>query len=192
MFNIFNSKKMNDSLSKQKEFQEVFGQPVLKLGEKLNKERMKLRLNLALEELSELAEAMGISYDYVDLLAQKQTELLKADKNKYGEYDEIGILDALADIQVIHNGTIHERGMAGIFDEAYDKVHDSNMSKVCATQEEAEKTIDYYTEKGNTGEMNIEEGQTGDKKYFVVKREDDKVLKSINYTPVDLKSLFNK
>jgi len=181
---------MNDSLSKQENFQGAFGQPVLKLGDNPEKDRRILRLKLALEELGELAEGMGMSYDYVDLLTAHQKSILDADKNKNTKYDKIAVLDALADIQVIHNGTILECGMAEIFDEAYDAVHESNMSKVCTSQEEAEQTVDYYTEKGNEGELDIKPMGVGDTEYFIVQRTDGKALKSINYTPVNLKPLL--
>lgn len=44
--------------------------------------------------------------------------------------DLVGVLDALADLQYFLNGMIVIHGLQDIFDEAFQIVHDSNMSKL--------------------------------------------------------------
>lgn len=64
-----------------------------------------LRLQLCQEELAELAEAVL-------------------------EGDDVGALDALCDMRYVADGTTHQLGFAHCFDEAFEEVHASNMSKM--------------------------------------------------------------
>lgn len=64
-----------------------------------------LRLQLIQEELSELAAAMA-------------------------ERDIVGCLDGLADLQYVIDGTTLALGLQGVFKEAFDEVHRSNMTKL--------------------------------------------------------------
>lgn len=45
------------------------------------------------------------------------------------ENDLIGVLDAVVDMMYILNGTILSHGLQDVFEEAYNRVHDNNMSK---------------------------------------------------------------
>ena len=64
-----------------------------------------LRLQLIQEELGELAEA-------------------------FAEGDLVGALDALCDLRYVVDGTVLALGLQGVFAEAFDAVHRSNMSKL--------------------------------------------------------------
>jgi len=56
------------------------------------------------------------------------------------------------------------------------------MSKACSTEEEAQKTLEHYKQKdGTEGYYKEING-----KFLVYRTSDDKVLKSINYSPADL------
>jgi predicted HAD superfamily Cof-like phosphohydrolase len=152
---------MNESLQKVKKFHEVFNSPFHETPTIPSIERCKLRINLLTEELKELSEAI---------------------ENK----DMVEMLDALCDIQYVLNGSILEFGMAGLFDEAFAEVHDSNMTKTCKTEQEAQETIEHY--KNNYGYSSTAE-KVGD--VWVVFRDlDKKVLKSINYVPADMKKFI--
>ena len=100
----------------------------------------------------------------------------------------VEVLDVLCDITYVSlgNGAM----LHGLKDQilpAYAEVQASNMSKSCATEEEARKTVEirsaeqeepcHYEEKGD---------------YYVVYRtRDRKVMKSINYFKPDLTQFFS-
>lgn len=77
--------------------------------------------------------------------------------------------------------------MGSCFKELFDEVHRSNMSKLCATAKEAEKTLRHYKQKdGSTGTYQAREGG------YLVLRSDGKTLKSINYSPCELAPILKK
>ena len=65
--------------------------------------------------------------------------------------------------------------------EAFQAIHDNNMTKFCASQEEADQTVQKYTEAGRVGVHAIKKNNK-----YVVRDINGKVLKSINYKPVNL------
>lgn len=73
---------------------------------------------------------------------------------------------------------------------AFRNVHESNMSKLCKSIEEAEKTVKVYQEKFEKGESPYDSPYFYELKpnLFVIKNKSTgKALKSINYTPANLK-----
>ena len=72
------------------------------------------------------------------------------------------------------------------FRDLFDEVQRSNMSKACNTEEEAIATVQYYKEKHDTDSFY----NKVDGKYMVYRTEDNKTLKSINYSPADIKSIL--
>ena len=125
----------------------------------------KLRLDLILEETRELQEAIE-NHDFTE------------------------VVDALADILYVVYGAGSSFGVN--LDEAFRLVHDSNMSKLCKSQEEAQATVDWYMEnREKTGYDSpaYRKGTNGD--YWVVYNESTgKILKSINYHPVEFSSIL--
>ena len=122
-----------------------------------------LRVNLIQEELNELKEAIN-------------------------KKDLVEVADALADIQYVLSGTIIAFGLQDQFADIFDEVQRSNMSKACNTENEAEATVKHYEVNKNTeGYVKKKEG-----KFIVYRKEDDKVLKSVNYSPANLKQFINK
>jgi len=128
---------MITNLKKQKEFQLLFEQPVLEQPEKPSLARRKLRLALALEELHELAQALGLEMTFADMLYKKSKVIDILDIGDTLDFNPTEVLDALCDIEVINNGTILECGFGEVYADAYNEVHNSNMSKACETEEEA-------------------------------------------------------
>ena len=61
------------------------------------------------------------------------------------------------------------------------------MSKACATEEEANATIEHYRRKDGT-ECHFEKK---DGKFLIYRTSDSKTLKSINYSPADLDRIVN-
>lgn len=149
-----------------KEFHNYFGHPVLNEPTIIDKKRADLRIDLIQEEVKELQEAI---------------------KNN----DLVEIADALCDIQYVLSGAILEFGMKDKFNTMFNEVHRSNMSKACTSLEEAQQTVEHY--KVNKGtDSHITEMTVDDITiYKVIRTLDGKQLKSINYSPANLKTILN-
>jgi predicted HAD superfamily Cof-like phosphohydrolase len=153
--------KKLDALNQVKEFHKTFDVPVLKNPEIPSKERCELRISLIQEELNELKEAIENN-------------------------DLVEVADALCDLQYVLSGTVLEFGFGKKFTKLFDEVQRSNMSKSCETQQEAIATLSHYKKKDKTeGHYKELNG-----KYIVYRKGDNKVLKSINYSPANLKKMI--
>lgn len=120
----------------------------------------------------------------VALLAEELKELQEA----IADHDLVEVADALCDLQYVLSGAILEFGMGDKFKSLFDEVQRSNMSKTCSTREEAEATQKFYQDKDGT-ESYIEASED----YFLVYRtSDNKTLKSVNYSPADLKRILEE
>ena len=147
----------------------------------------KLRLALCLEELGELAEAMGLKRTFAEL----QYTALKgygAFKDT-GTYDTVEVLDALADMRVVADGTVLACGLAEVFPAAMNEVHRSNMSKFPKSLQEAGDTVAAYFAQGV--DVTCDMGRPAGTPMVVKRRSDGKILKSIDYLPANLKPLLN-
>jgi len=144
-------------------FHDTFQLPVLNEPTIPDAARCQLRINLLQEELNELKEAI------------EQNDLVE-------------VADALADLQYVLSGAVLEFGLGARFKALFDEVQRSNMSKVCKTKDEAEKTLEHYKKTKNTDGFIVER----DGQYLVYREEDKKVLKSVNYSPADLVSIVNE
>lgn len=153
--------KALDSLNQVAEFHKTFKHPIE--GEPIipSKKRCTLRVALIREELEELEAAIE-------------------------DNDMVEIADALCDIQYVLSGAILEFGLGEKFRDLFDEVQRSNMSKSCASAEEAEATVRHYKE--NRGIDCYYKEIDGH--FLVYRTEDNKTLKSINYSPADLKSIL--
>jgi predicted HAD superfamily Cof-like phosphohydrolase len=148
-----------NSLNQVAEFHTTFKHPILENPIIPSKQRANLRISLLAEELKELQEAVEND-------------------------DLVEVADALCDLQYVLAGAIHEFGLGAKFKTLFDEVHRSNMSKACITVEEAEQTIQFYLDKDQTESYYKEI----DGLFLVFRKSDDKTLKSVNYSPADLKS----
>jgi len=155
--------KALDSLNQVAEFHRTFKHPVLDKPTIPSKRRCELRVALIREELEELEAAI---------------------KDK----DIVEIADALCDIQYVLSGAVLEFGLGEKFRDLFDEVQRSNMSKSCTSKEEAEATVKYYKEERGIDCFYCEE----DGHFLVYRTEDHKTLKSINYSPADLKRIIDK
>lgn len=153
--------KVLNSLNQVAEFHRTFKHPVLDEPSIPSEKRCALRVALIREELEELEAAI---------------------KDK----DLVEIADALCDIQYVLSGAVLEFGLGEKFRDLFDEVQRSNMSKSCSTREEAEATVQYYREqKGMDCYYQEVDGH-----FLVYRKEDNKTLKSINYSPADLRSML--
>ncbi len=152
-----------DSLNQVADFHTTFKHPVVEQPGIPGEDRCKLRVSLIQEELDELSQAI---------------------KDK----DIVEVADALCDIQYVLSGAVLEFGLGDKFVELFNEVQRSNMSKACKSEEEAIATLDHYKAKdGTEGYYREENG-----KWLVFRSGDNKTLKSINYSPADLKSILDK
>lgn len=142
------------------EFHKTFKHPILPTPTIPDEKRCRLRLALLAEELKELEEAI-------------------ADNNI------TEIADALCDLQYVLSGAVLEFGLAERFAALFDEVQRSNMSKACKTIKEAEETVAHYQQKGV--DCFYEEA---DGRYLVYRSEDHKTLKSVYYSPADLRGIL--
>jgi predicted HAD superfamily Cof-like phosphohydrolase len=148
-------------IEKVSEFHKTFEAPILETPQIPSKERCQLRVSLLQEELNELKQAIE-------------------------DNDLVEIADALCDIQYVLSGAILEFGLSEKFNELFQEVQRSNMSKACVSVGEAVDTIEHYQKKDGTVSAYK---QVGDK-WIVYRTQDNKVLKSVNYSPADLKKII--
>lgn len=123
---------------------------------------VKYRLDLILEEVSELKESI--------------------DKKDFKE-----TIDALSDILYVVYGAFTAFGVDA--DKAFDIVQNSNMSKLCKDEEEAIKTVESYKSDLRYDSPAYRLSEDG-KNYVVYNKNTKKILKSINYKEVDFKELL--
>lgn len=151
-----------NSLNQVADFHKTFNAPVLDTPQIPSQQRCELRVSLLQEELNELSQAI------------KDNNIVE-------------IADALCDLQYVLSGAVLEFGLGEKFVELFNEVQRSNMSKACKTQQEALSTLSYYKKKdGTEGYYKEVNGM-----YIVYRTGDDKVLKSIEYSPADLEKIIN-
>lgn len=150
-----------DPLNQVADFHTTFQHPILPTPQIPSEDRCKLRVSLIAEELDELKEAIANN-------------------------DLVEVADALCDIQYVLSGAVLEFGLGEKFRELFEEVQRSNMSKACETEEEAKQTAEYYKNEKDTDAYYEER----DGKWLVYRKGDNKTLKSINYSPADLKGIL--
>ncbi len=170
------------------EFRTTFDLPVA-TPETLDESADTLHTSLAIEELTELADAdskVEQADAIVDTVYVLMGRLVHLGQNEIEDNIAINYLIDLM-LNVAHNRNIH-------FLPCWDEIHASNMSKVCRNAQEFKETAHYYAKQG----IKIEPVSKGE--YIIAKCAEDvitetktirkgKVLKSIYYRPADLSSL---
>lgn len=152
-----------DSLNQVGEFHKTFQAPILDTPQIPSEDRCNLRVELLREELEELKKAIE-------------------DKNI------VEIADAFCDIQYVLSGAVLEFGLGDKFVELFNEVQRSNMSKACDTMQDAIATLAHYKQKdGTEGYYKEVNG-----KWIVYRNGDNKVLKSIKYSPARINELLQK
>ena len=152
-----------DALNQVGEFHKTFKHPIEPEPVIPAPERCQLRVSLLAEELKELQHAID-------------------------NQDLVEIADALCDLQYVLSGAVLEFGLGEKFRKLFDEVQRSNMSKACQSMEEAEATMKYYKENRGEESYVIQEGGL----FLVYRTNDNKTLKSINYSPADLRSILEE
>ena len=151
-----------DSLNAVAQFHRTFHAPILDSPQIPSEKRCELRVALLAEELDELRQAI-------------------ADKNI------VEIADALCDLQYVLAGAVLEFGLGDKFNDLFNEVQRSNMSKACLTVDEAEATVAQYTANGFPCHFVESDG-----KFLVYRDADHKTLKSVGYSPANLEVIVSK
>lgn len=151
-----------DSLNQVAEFHRTFNAPILETPQIPSPERCALRVSLLQEELNELKQAIE-------------------------DQDLVEIADALCDLQYVLSGAVLEFGMGEKFNDLFNEVQRSNMSKACDNEQQAQETVVHYQEKGVEAHY-----EKSGEKYNVHRTSDHKVLKNKYYSSADLKGILDK
>lgn len=150
-----------NSLNQVAEFHKTFKAPILDSPTIPSEKRCALRVSLLQEELNELSHAIE-------------------------KGDIVEVADALCDLQYVLSGAVLEFGLGDKFVDLFDEVQRSNMSKACSTIQEALDTMEHYKRKDGTDSYWVEVNG----KFIVYRKNDDKVLKSINYSSANIEGLL--
>lgn len=148
-----------------------------------------LHTSLAIEELTELAEADS-RIEQADAIVDSVYVLM----GRLVHLGATGVNDRI-EISYVIDLLLHVAKNREIdFVTCWDEVHSSNMSKVCRNEQELTETIEFYAKQG----VEIVGSQKGD--FIIAKCAKDvdmagkvvrqgKVLKSVYYRPADLTKL---
>lgn len=159
------------NFQKVKQFNTIFGvlDPETKINQDVIKENPRFIndcMNLVREEINETEEAIL--------------------NNEFPEF-----IDGIADSIYVLYGMAARVGVD--MDEVFDEVHYSNMSKICKTEEEAKTTVESYQGHKTYQDVYYTKVINDDTIFYVVKdRVLNKVLKSINWKPFDIKKFIER
>jgi len=155
--------KKIDALNQVARFHQTFHHPVEPKPTIPAEDRCRLRVALLEEELAEFKKAIA-------------------------DRDLTEVADALCDLQYVLSGAVLEFGLGDKFVALFDEVQRSNMSKSCATREEAEATQKYYREERGFASYIKQSGDV----FLVFRESDHKTLKSVNYSPANLHRILQE
>lgn len=204
---------MKNYQDKVREFQIASGQPVSRTRRELTKEEFDFRDTLLQEEMRELqyaiaddnrveildalcdimyvatgtCNAMGIRHNfwldeanYDDVFSTVEGLLSQLKEYSTYNYCISSVITVCYELAYRFNFTLDS------FNTALDRVHESNMSKFCNNVKTAERTQEFYKKQGIDTYI-----EPRNKITVVYRKEDGKVLKSIDYHPVYLEDLCN-
>lgn len=152
-----NMSSQNTNSEMVKEFHRTFNHPVRHSPDivSLNDTNLSsLRLSLIKEELQELEDAIRVR-------------------------DMSEVADAICDLLYVTYGTAHVYGIP--VDKLFAEVHQSNMSKLCSSEEEARATIEDYKVKDPSRNVDCEPVEGG--RWRVFDKDTGKILKNMNWKP---------
>jgi predicted HAD superfamily Cof-like phosphohydrolase len=109
-------------------------------------------------------------------------------KHAAEEGDIVEVLDAFCDIMYVLSAGIMAFGLKDKFLAAYNEVQESNLSKSCATEEEADATAKF---RAAASQRPCHFEKRGDK-FVVYRSEDRKVQKSLSYFAPNLRQFFTE
>jgi predicted HAD superfamily Cof-like phosphohydrolase len=120
----------------------------------------------------------------MDLIREEVEELEESIKTK----NEKETIDALTDILYVVCGMAYSINID--LEKAFNIVHESNMSKMCTNEADAQKTVDWYKHHELRYKTPTYRPCESSGNFVVYDENTKKVLKSIYYKPADLSSLL--
>ena len=178
-----------DTIGAVKNFMLSAGQQVLDRPGQPSAEILKLRLNIVLEEVTELAEAFGLEASFASMMYDRVIGWQAGEVSNSHKYNAVEVLDALTDLRYVTDGTVLACGLQEAFPEAFANVQASNMSKFPATAEELAAAVEKYRRE----KVDIFADFTNDGFPMVITRASDgKVLKNAAYIPANLAPILEK
>lgn len=134
-------------------------------------------------------------YDTNPALVSYRSDLINEEVNEYNiaikNKDFIETIDALTDILYVVYGAFSAFGIDA--DKAFKIVHESNMSKLCKTEEEAIESVQRYkTEVPQRYDSPAYRKADDDIHWVVYNVSTMKILKNYKYTPANFSSLINQ
>ena len=118
--------------------------------------------------------------NYMDSLVESYNNLEAETKNSHFTNTINSTLEVLYLTYVIG-------GLLGInLDKSIKMVHESNMSKICSSEEEAQKTVEWYKENESRYDSPRYRKSEFLDGYVVFNESNGKILKNVNYHAVDL------
>lgn len=166
------------------EFRTAFGLEILR-NRGMNVEEHILHHSLIIEELSELLAKADLDIERLDAIVDSVYVLMGQQVHDYSLIGVHYFMLTLYDLAI---------SLGYDFEGAWQEVHDSNMSKLCVSMVEAQRTKHVYEVNKGYEEVEI----IAQENYFIVRNAVDvtlpcgkfvkagKTLKSINYKPADL------
>lgn len=133
-----------------------------------------------------------------ELLVRLLQEELDELKVAIGAQDLVECADALADFQYVLASVVLDFGLQHHFRGIFDEVHRSNMTKACATRQEAIATQAHYASQQRVESVVVERqhrsggGNNAPIGGFVVHSAAGKVLKSVHFSPPRLQELLRE
>lgn len=110
-------------------------------------------------------------------------------KDACDKKDLVEVADALADMLYFIYGTGHALGLD--LDTLFAEVHNSNLSKLCKTEEEARETVEWYIKNEPRYETPKYRKSDSSEYWVVYDEKTSKILKSINFRLPNLKPLMD-
>ena len=162
-------RRTTDVLEMIKHWSHVFDEPIEMKPTRPTDHRIKLSNELIREEYKEFTDEIFYKEDLVNPSIKKDID--------FGE-----VADALGDTLWVVVRAMYTYGINPLV--VIGKIYESNMSKLCVTEEEAQLTVDCYADGSHPDKMGVEIETFYEPKdnYYLVKRQSDgKVLKSINF-----------
>ena len=142
------------------------------------------------EFIENIAKDINKIVDEESYLSQVKEFMLTSGQEvrKYPSYPDLETCKLrirLVDLQYVLSGAVQALGFGGIFDEAFEEVQASNMSKFVTSEEDVNASIQKYKELG------IEvKAVYGEQYTVIVRSKDNKVLKGIHFKEPKLDKLI--
>lgn len=155
----------------------------MSFSEKLKEFHGRFELDVRTKPYLQLFEDEKLLNLRLKLIEEEWNELQEACKNR----DLVEVLDAITDMHYVLSGFSVSCGLNE--DKGFELVHQSNMSKLCDTEEHAKETVKWYKETRPEFQPSYRKTKDG-LKWLVYDKLSGKVLKNKYYKAVDLSVLF--